>query len=76
MVTRLTVYRWLQVIMAAWARAGGLGQKLSMATRAFKLDFIRILVSDLYENWKQTSLGSKQRRSVNAMSVIITGAEI
>ena len=73
-VTRLTVYRWLQV--RAWGRTGGLGPKLCVARRAFKHDELRIDLSEFDKGLEEQRLGIKERSCVNGMSVIITSAEI
>ena len=45
-VTRLTVYRWLQV-MRPVAKQPALGPKLCVARTGFKHDILRIVLSDL-----------------------------
>ena len=57
-------------------RSWPLRPKLSMASRAFKCDVLRILTSDLDKNANLASLGSKDRSCVSAMFVIITSAKI
>ena len=61
--------------MRTWETTPGLGPKLCMASRAFKRDKLRILLSDFDKGQKQTSLGTKEMPCVIGMSIVIMGAE-
>ena len=62
--------------MVEWESGCPLGPKLCMASRVFKRDVLRILMSDLDDGQEKHTLGIKERSCVNAMFIIIMSAEI
>ena len=61
--------------MVEWDSGRPLGPKLSMASRVFKRDVLRILTSDLDKGQEEHTLGIKERSCVSGMFVIIMRAE-
>ena len=58
-----------------WDSGWPLGPKLCVASRVFKRDVLRILLSDFDEGSKETSLGIKERSCASGVFVIIMRAE-
>ena len=61
--------------MVAWDSGLLLGPNRYMASRVFKRDVLRILMSDLDDGQENHTLGIKERSSVSGMSVVIMRAE-
>ena len=61
--------------MVAWDSGRPLGPNISVADQVFKRGVLRIILSDLDEGPKQTSLCIKVSCCTSEMSVIIMGAE-
>ena len=60
--------------MVEWESGMLFEAKLCMARRVFKCDVLRILLSELHEGQEEHTLGTKERSSASAMSVLIMGA--
>ena len=61
--------------MVTWDSGWPLGPNICVASRVFKRDVLRILLSDFDEGSKETSLGIKEISNASGMFVIIMRAE-
>ena len=60
--------------MVEWESGMPLGANIFVANGVFKCDMLRILLLQFHEGLEEHTLGTKERSSASAMSLVIMGA--